>query len=375
MEEATQNPEDPRAQGGWIPATGLWAMALVAFAPIVVFHVLVDAVWSGLWEYRSWRDYPIYVGITLGSSAVLWGMLQQRRRRGWVRGACWGGVGLGGAAAAVHGWCLATDHFDVQAWIIEGRPLRDGYDPLLPAMPTAPGEGLEVPAPDEPRGIVLRHWLEIAREEQASVPAFLKLARDCERLGAPGKLGRAARRAAREEIGHARLALVVAEQIDGRCRGAGRFPPGLRAAMARPTDRATLAVEAFVDGVLGEGLAVERARAALPRVRTRILRDYFAAVVEEEARHRDLGEDLLRWACADLDLESRTAVLARCRKALAAPLAPRHADLDPAAQEALVPWGIVPDAEAERRYRARILPAAAALLDAIADAESLAGRC
>ena len=69
--------------------------------------------------------------------------------------------------------------------------------------------------------MLAEEWIENARSEHASVPAFSRLSLTLMSLGAPARLVEGAHRAALEEIEHARLAFALA--------GATRVKPVARA--------------------------------------------------------------------------------------------------------------------------------------------------
>lgn len=120
-----------------------------------------------------------------------------------------------------------------------------------------------------------------ALEEHASIPAFAQLSLDLVALGAPPALIARAHRAALEEIEHARLCFSLASAYAGRPIGPG--PLG-------STDPARVLRESVRDGLIGEGLAAERARREVfadPTVAA-----VFAKIAREETEHAALGRDI-----------------------------------------------------------------------------------
>src|SRR5204862_5482346 len=93
---------------------------------------------------------------------------------------------------------------------------RDGhaYIRCLPECTGRRPPGL-VDAPLVADGALRAYFQEMSRLEAASVPAFRVLARELRAHGAPRSLIRAARRAARDEIRHARLGKLLAERFGG----------------------------------------------------------------------------------------------------------------------------------------------------------------
>lgn len=124
--------------------------------------------------------------------------------------------------------------------------------------------------------------------ELGSVPAFLRLAAELRALGADPDLVRRARRAAAEELVHARLCAIAAVRRSGKpvVAAAAWAPP--RRFPSRDAGLSTIAVESLLDGVIGEAEAADRAEATdLP---------HKARIVVEERGHARLAEDVVRWA-------------------------------------------------------------------------------
>jgi hypothetical protein len=181
---------------------------------------------------------------------------------------------------------------------IEGRPLRTSTgvahfdararsrgDFALPRTPTcdeAFAAGLE--------------WQRAAQYECASVPAFLQLAAELLAHDAPDALVAAALAAAEDEIAHAR----ISSDLASRFLGTHVFPT-LPEVPARPplAGRAgliRLATESWLDGCLAEGMASARARRASHLAVDRGARTAQRVIARDEARHAELGWDILEWA-------------------------------------------------------------------------------
>lgn len=147
-------------------------------------------------------------------------------------------------------------------------------------------------------------WLaESARLEAASVHAFRILRDELTAHGAPVPLRRAAARAARDEVRHAR-------RLTGLARRRGVVPP--RAAVAAVGVRRieALAIENAVEGCVRETygalVAAWQARAAGdPAVRA-VMR----GIARDEARHAALGWRVAAWAHDRLDRGARARVTA-----------------------------------------------------------------
>jgi hypothetical protein len=171
---------------------------------------------------------------------------------------------------------------------IPGRPLRERGVPRLPTltvMISGFGDAHHRKAADAYR--------EFARYEHASVASFLHTAAILEQLEAPIELIERHREAAREEAGHARMALAAAQALDGRMATLGGLPvPAI-----------AFEFESFVrdlihDGCIGELIATREAEWALeqPCVHERepLLR-YWTTVRSEEAGHAALAWAVLEW--------------------------------------------------------------------------------
>jgi len=141
-------------------------------------------------------------------------------------------------------------------------------------------------------------WRELAREEMSAARAFSRLALELECASAPADLCRAARRAADEERGHARLLLEGAERLDGRTVHGDERPTG----DVRPRTRdegllmALLVYEGIVDGLFNEGIAADMAKRSSNRASHDVTRAMWRRIESEERGHADLALDVVAWA-------------------------------------------------------------------------------
>lgn len=178
--------------------------------------------------------------------------------------------------------------------------LHTGHAVVAPSAPTAAWTddlSPEVNSLDEPlRATLAKHWLEDALAEHASVGAFTRLATQLLGAAAPPELLEDAHRAALDEVRHARLCFTLASMYGAAWNGPGPLP--LDALRGAPTDLATLAREALVDGCLGEGAASEFVRECARTADDPELRRVLGAVADDEARHAELGWRTLEW-CLD----------------------------------------------------------------------------
>lgn len=137
---------------------------------------------------------------------------------------------------------------------------------------------------------IARAWLDDARGEAASVPAFLGLARDLRALGAPVTLIERARTSARDEVRHTRLCQSLAA-ARGTDAALARMP-----LPAPTTDLIALTTDAWRDGCISEGAASRRAAVAATRASDPHTRATQRAIAHDEAGHAELAWDTIRFA-------------------------------------------------------------------------------
>ena len=172
----------------------------------------------------------------------------------------------------------------------------------------------------------LTAWLRTAAwMEAASVHAFERLATELASHGAPAWLTREAKRAARDEMRHARTMRAIAKARGVRVPAVRRVEEKARslAAMAREN-----AVEGCVHETYGAIAAhVQAARATDPTIRRAMKR-----IAEDEKRHAALALAVADWAEPKLAKGTRTRIDAARRAAREALLASLEAA--PAIREA-----------------------------------------
>lgn len=148
----------------------------------------------------------------------------------------------------------------------------------------------------------------MARLEAASVPAFVRLAQDLARLGAPHDSIARTRAAAKDEVRHARVTRVLA-----RRRGAVTAKAVVGEAPRPSLARVALenAVEGCVRETYGALLATwQAAHAGDARIRKAMTR-----IAEDETRHAALSWDIHAWALGKLSLSARARVEGARREA------------------------------------------------------------
>jgi hypothetical protein len=155
-------------------------------------------------------------------------------------------------------------------------------------------------------------WLAtMAHLEAAAVHAFTHLARELEAHGAPRALVRGARRAARDEVRHARVVRALAEREGG-------LVPVARAASRRVRSLEEMATENAVEGCVREtfGAAVAQMQAA--RAGDARMHRAMKRIAEDETRHAELSWAVARWLEAHLDATGRRRVHEARRNAVEA---------------------------------------------------------
>lgn len=183
---------------------------------------------------------------------------------------------------------------------VPGRPLRAGEEIVLPPARSLGPAALH-PARLDPttRGALASAWLDDARAECGSVPAFLALARDLRAVGAPAALVARALAAAREEARHTALCSGLASSFAGWNLEPMRLPPPAPRDVDRPAALLRMALEAWHDGCLGEGAAAGRASRALSGAADSAAQAALAVIAADEARHAELGWRVLAFCLAE----------------------------------------------------------------------------
>lgn len=219
-----------------------------------------------------------------------------------------------------------------------GRPVRGEHGMMLPGA-IARGER-------RPRALDLDRatraalgdvWLDDARGECAAITAFLALSRDLAAVGAPASLVAGSLVAADDEVRHT----LLCREVSGDLSGIDASPTLLDLPAPRDEDRRDallrMALEAWMDGCIGEGAAAERARRGSRAASDPAARAAQAAIAEDEARHADLGWSVLRYCLASGGSEVSDA-LAEVSSAAGAhgdpPRGDPERDADPAALRA-----------------------------------------
>jgi hypothetical protein len=147
----------------------------------------------------------------------------------------------------------------------------------------------------------------MAHFEAASVPAFEGLARELEAHGAPKRLQRAALRASRDEVRHARIATALAERE-------GASVPKARVRKGVVRSLVAVALENAVEGCVNETFAAAVAVAQSMTASDARVRAAMGRIARDELRHAELAWSVARWIEGRLG-EGDIARVARARTA------------------------------------------------------------
>lgn len=247
---------------------------------------------------------------------------------------------------------------------IIGRPF--GVDGCERLADVADGEGWASPIAlpvltlsRAARRRVAEAWIQHARGEHASVPAFARFVLHLAHLGAPAALLAEATRAQADEIAHAQDAFAVASALHGAPVAAGRFDISGAVGGESVEDIVRAAVR---EGCVGETIAAAQARRAAEGCTVPQVAAILTGIADDEQRHAALAWRFVRWVVAE-----RPELVDVVREellrgpTLAAAVKEPYADV-------LRTWGQLPAADmndvAREVYAAVILPCAGELLAA-----------
>jgi len=159
------------------------------------------------------------------------------------------------------------------------------------------------------RSPVGAYFAEMARMEAASVEAFRILGRELMAHRAPERLRRAARRAAADEILHARIARLLARRFGARPAAVRVEAPAVRSLFE-------IALENAVEGCVHETYAALEASWQATAATDPIVREAMKVIAPDETRHGALAWRVAAWIEPRLSRADRTRVrLARASAA------------------------------------------------------------
>lgn len=132
-------------------------------------------------------------------------------------------------------------------------------------------------------------WLDAARHEHASVPAFEQLAHQVSLLGAVSLRDRCLAAAA-DERRHATRCYTLARAYTQVPWRPGVMPTWVRTDVV---DTVAIAVESYRDGAVGEAIAAQLAAEGAARALDPVIAETLATIAGEEQRHADLAWDVI----------------------------------------------------------------------------------
>ncbi len=234
---------------------------------------------GGTYRFGVAPGFGIHMGITANLAVAYSGVRHQ-----FLLDDTWIGGGL--RLPPFYGSLGVTEEEDdVQA----GRPLRTDNG-VLHWMQTD-----DRPRRDE-RDLAALHWERAAQHECESVPAFLRLAEELLFHDAPDDLVERALAAAEDEIRHAVLSGLLAHALSPEARLPTMPLPEPRRLVRGESGLRQLATESLIDGLLGEGMAAERARLGSVQAKQPAFARAQRHIALDESRHAELGGDIARWA-------------------------------------------------------------------------------
>lgn len=155
------------------------------------------------------------------------------------------------------------------------------------------------------------YFAEIARLEAASVDAFRHLRRELIAHGAPRRLVKAAERAARDEIRHARMTRALAARYGG-----GAMEAKVESRPVRSLE--AIAVENAVEGCVHEAFGALVAHWQAVAAMDPVIRAAMARIARDETRHAALAFQVDGWICGRLGKGARERVSVARERALGA---------------------------------------------------------
>ncbi|NOK20976.1 ferritin-like domain-containing protein [Corallococcus carmarthensis] len=148
----------------------------------------------------------------------------------------------------------------------------------------------------------------MAHLEAASVPAFERLADELAGHGAPERLVRAARRAAKDEVRHA-------SAMESLALLQGAPMPELKVAPFQPRSLEALAIENAVEGCVRETFGALLAGWQARSAEDAQVRESLGTIAPDELMHAELSWAIDAWAMEQLSPEARERVDAARREA------------------------------------------------------------
>ncbi len=178
---------------------------------------------------------------------------------------------------------------------VSGRPLVEG-DRLVTAALTDDRAWSGDVTPHARDASVAALWSSNARYEHASIAAFARLALQLMAVGAPPALLAQTHAAASDEVDHAQRCAAMAARYGGSPVSFDALAGALAPIAAR--DLAGLAVDALLEGCLGEGTAARMAREGSRTATDADVRATLSRIADDETRHAELAWSVIDWCLA-----------------------------------------------------------------------------
>ena len=174
-----------------------------------------------------------------------------------------------------------------------GRPLVEGTEVLTaPAVRRTDWADLACPVASPIGEALADAWLADAAAEHASVAAFGRVAMELMAVGAPPQLLDDTLRAAQDEVRHAQACYGMASRFSPAIRGPGPLP----AASPRTPTLVRVAVDAFLEGCLGETTAALVAERGATLAADPHTAEVLEAIARDESEHAALAWRTVKWA-------------------------------------------------------------------------------
>lgn len=159
-----------------------------------------------------------------------------------------------------------------------------------------------VPRPKQQEGSTIQQWFSrAAQSERASVQSFVLLAKELELHCAPQYLIDRLRKAAREEVSHARMMHHLCTTHDAKV-------PRLDESALPQRMLFDIAIENAVEGCVHERYAALQAHHQAIHVQDDQLRAIFSQIAHEETEHTALADELHCWFMSQLSEEEKECV-------------------------------------------------------------------
>lgn len=204
--------------------------------------------------------------------------------------------------------------------LLPGRPLRIEGEPIITQVRLggisnwAQGQRPNSSDLDESTRLALEMlWLQDARGEHASIPAFSRISWQLAAIGAPSELLEWAHKAALEEINHARMCFALAEGYGGHSYFVQPIPEMLKGGLDLADDPiVAIAKETIFDGCLMEGFFANIASVAASQCEEPAALTALKQIAYEEKSHAEFSWAVLEWLVEQYPMKVKAVILSAC---------------------------------------------------------------